>query len=514
MKPARIVLDQPVQLEKSWCWRDDWVTGFDSAYGLLSKFAKLNAMGARELAQLFIDRGCGQRTAIVRAPKVDLRTCSFFDLTEMARVLRLDPEHLRHAFLLDRLTNSLRRSSDVLRWCPRCANAGFHSPVFQLDLLAACPAHGRTIRSRCPKCRAQIPYRLQPDVFAEPFCCPSCNADLAPALRDPKTRSLQMREPETAWITNMTRLFSFEDEMLPVKMELNRQRKLLGIGEAVFASGDWRRIESEYTGFVIQVLDDLEAERSGVQRALSFDQVSVTVMSTVCRPERLGVDRRKRARRAKAPPDIQSSSALKRGWDDRLHASYQLYGAVRRHLWRHVVHEHQDCISTAGHHLWWHMEGEHTASFCPIAEAFLRWRMFWEACGTPCYLFAPMRKDPFGLAVWMASGAPVCPAGWTWEAEQWVSDHVLGRTCLGSFRDFLDIALRDRERDRIDWDGHALSGRYESYWAVAGRDTLACPVRIYEQLCAPYQFRAVLDEHRADHAHHHEHLTCLACVQR
>lgn len=122
---------------------------------------------------------------------------------------------------------------------------------------------------------------------------------MLPALRDPKTHSLRMREPETAWITDMIRLFSFEDEMLPVKMELNRQRKLLGIGEAVFASGDWRRIESEYTGFVIQVLDDLEAERSGVQRALSFDQVSVTVKRTACRSERPGVERRKRARRGR-----------------------------------------------------------------------------------------------------------------------------------------------------------------------------------------------------------------------
>lgn len=100
--------------------------------------------------------------------------------------------------------------------------------------------------------------------------------------------------------------------MLPVKLELNRKRRLLGIGEVVFASGDWRRIESKYTGFVMQVLDDLEVERSGLQRALSFDQVSVTVKRTACRPERPGVERRKRARRTKAPPDIQSSSTLKR----------------------------------------------------------------------------------------------------------------------------------------------------------------------------------------------------------
>jgi hypothetical protein len=25
----------------------------------------------------------------------------------------------------------------------------------------------------------------------------------------------------------------------------------------------------------------------------------------------------------------------------------------------------------------------------------------WEACGTPRYLMAPMRKDPLGIAAWM-----------------------------------------------------------------------------------------------------------------
>ena len=144
--------------------------------------------------------------------------------------------------------------------------------------------------------------------------------------------------------------------MLPVKLELNRHRRLLGIGEVVFAVGDWRRIESEYTGFVSQVLADLEAERKISQRPLSLNQISTTVKRTAWRP-RLP-ERRKRARRAKAPVDIQTSSALKQGWDDRLRASYQIYGAVRRHLWRHVVHEHQDCIATAGRHLWWRMEGE------------------------------------------------------------------------------------------------------------------------------------------------------------
>jgi hypothetical protein len=56
-------------------------------------------MGAKELAELFIDRKCGQRMAILRARKVDLRSGQLFDLNEMARILRIDQERLRQAFL-------------------------------------------------------------------------------------------------------------------------------------------------------------------------------------------------------------------------------------------------------------------------------------------------------------------------------------------------------------------------------------------------------------------------------
>jgi hypothetical protein len=95
-----------------------------------------------------------------------------------------------------------------------------------------------------------------------------------------------------------------------------------------------------------------------------------------------------------------------------------------------------------------------------VAEAFLRWRMCWEACGTPCYLFAAMRKDPFGLVGWLAASAPVCPPGWTWKTEQWISDHLLGPTCLASFDDLLDIAIQNLTRGRIEWPCHQWQARF------------------------------------------------------
>lgn len=211
MKRARIVLETPYLIKSAWCWRDDWNTGYDSPYGLFSKFARLNAMGARELAELFVDRDCGQRGAILRAPKVDLRSSSLFDIQELAKHLRLDGRAIEQAFVVDRLSHRRRRSSDVLRWCAKCARYGFHTAIYQLDLIGACPAHGLLLRSRCPRCRSQIPYRLSPEVFAEPFCCPSCSFDLAPSLREVRPPSLKLRGTDEGWIDSLVRLFVFEE---------------------------------------------------------------------------------------------------------------------------------------------------------------------------------------------------------------------------------------------------------------------------------------------------------------
>lgn len=500
MKRARILLDLPAEEEKAWCWRDEWVTGFDSVYGLMSKFARLNALDAHDLAQLFIDPKSERRTAIIRAPKVDLRFSDLFDVNEIKRHMRLDSEDASYAFVFAQTTKRLHRSSDSLRWCPRCAFAGFHSPLFQLSLLGACPAHGQTIRSHCPKCRSTIPYRLQLNVFAEPFCCSSCGYDLAPTLRATKTRSFTMREHETAWIPDTVALLSFEDRVLPIKTDPMRQRALLLIEDYERSAADVRVIDSEFDGFVAQVLSTLKERSTQDQMPFAFNRISVTQKGA----QKSADDRQGRLVPPQAPK-FQPSSYFKKDWAPRLYAAYQPYAGVRRHLWRHVVHEHQHCIASAGKHIWWNMEKFRTPSFCPIAEAFLRWRMFWEGTWRPADLFSWAHKDPFGLMIWLEDGTPLCPKDWPWDAEQWVSHHVLSRTCLGSFGEFSDLALQDWDRDLIEWIPRPLVGGYESYWAVSGEDTPASPLQFHSQLRTPYRFRELVEKHRCDRAHRLEH---------
>jgi hypothetical protein len=515
MQGARIiVVTQRPDSPQAWCSRDDWYTGHDSIYALLAKFARLNSMTARELADLFISRECGRRTAILRAPDVDLRSSELFDRAAFARHLRLDDAVVSNAFVLERLVNRVRRSSPVLRWCPQCAKGGFHTPAFQLELMGACPVHGQMLRSRCPRCRCEIPYALRTSVFEMPFCCPSCAFDLAPCLRETRARALRFRPDELAWIDHMMGLFEFEDRMIPLKLELNRRRKALGLGEFSIVPADWQQMKADYTGFVKHVLEFLEPKPPGAQLRIDLNEVSVAT-KRAWRASTLPAKSRKLKKIGRdITPDQRTSTHVKQQWDAKLLASYAVYSAVRRYLWRHVVRGHRHCIASTANHLWWHMEGESTVMICPVAEAFVRWRMHWEYCGTPRYLMAPMGKDPMGLVSWLSSEAPICPAGWNRESEQWVSDQLLGARCFDSFQAFVDVALKSRRRKKIKWERDANFGTCVRYWAVTGRDRLGAPTQLFQRVRAAHDFPALIDQQASGRAHRAVHAQQLSQIVR
>jgi hypothetical protein len=93
-------------------------------------------------------------------------------------------------------------------------------------------------------------------------------------------------------------------------------------------------------------------------------------------------------------------------WDSKLHAVYPVYQALRRHIWRRVLSAHKTCARSAAARMWWDVEGDVIARFSPVAEAFLRWRMFWEGFGVPADLFRTPRHPAFGVLAWLCDGAP------------------------------------------------------------------------------------------------------------
>ncbi|MBC8752141.1 MULTISPECIES: hypothetical protein [Paraburkholderia] len=152
-----------------WCWRDDWHATGQSAFTLLAKFQRLNALSCAGLADCF-GRREGRRSV---SGSMDLRDARQFDVRRLTDVLRLPLEDIARAFVMP---SHLARviAVSTLRWCVRCAREGVHLTAFRLRTCRSCPVHHTPLEEGCAQCGLEIPFRLRPDVFRAPFSCPSC----------------------------------------------------------------------------------------------------------------------------------------------------------------------------------------------------------------------------------------------------------------------------------------------------------------------------------------------------
>lgn len=106
-----------------WCWRDDWHAPGESAFALLAKFQRLNALPCAALAESF-----ASTQSRSGAPKdVDLRDARRFDLPHMSEAFRLPTTDIAAAFVLPSCAIP-KISFPTLRWCAQCAQQGVHLP--------------------------------------------------------------------------------------------------------------------------------------------------------------------------------------------------------------------------------------------------------------------------------------------------------------------------------------------------------------------------------------------------
>lgn len=161
------------------CWRDDWHATGQSAFALLAKFQRLNALSCKALRDYFACRD-GRRSA---PGDIDLRDARQFDVWRMKGVFRLPLEDIACAFVMPSHLASVI-ALPTLRWCDRCAREGVHLTAFQIRVRRSCPVHHTPLEDRCPQCSHEIPFRLRPDVFRAPFACPSCGTPWIAASRD------------------------------------------------------------------------------------------------------------------------------------------------------------------------------------------------------------------------------------------------------------------------------------------------------------------------------------------
>lgn len=460
----RIVVDEYLPPEISHCWREDWLSRFESAYGLFSKLAILNAFHARDIAQRTAAYGTGKRTKIIAQPNVDLLDSRYFDIRSMARIFRCAESEIARSFVYPQFDPREFIAGKSLRLCPVCAQHGYHAAIFQLDLVARCPIHGKPIVDQCPNCKRPIPYRLSQRVFAAPFTCPKCHHDLAPDLRALDTKSVAISEQDAARIEDVIVLAALKQKLFSVDIDLKRHFAFHNCGDVLISRPALQRIKADYFNFIEAIV--LQFKTAPSEAVHATGAIPTVIIHTGFIPES-----RRGGRRSSATGVLPRRTRPWLFWDDKYWAMRPIYASVRRHLWRHIIHRHRRCVVKAARHLWWNVVEDKTVEICPVAYAFLQWRMFWEGFGTPRHVFERPHLPPSRVLAWLSDNAPYCPREWPINVQEWVVHRVFAMDCFNSFKEWSDIAQHQHQKNgaQFEWSHRLCVGHALTYWAISGK---------------------------------------------
>lgn len=203
-----------IRREQTFIWSDRLSLPFESAFGRLQKYAWANLMDARQIGQSIFGTGglpARQhqwelfRGAWIQAPPARPQGLNFLGGFAVCHWM------------------SLLCRTDVLRFCPKCLDDGYHSLYHQVEALALCPRHLEPLRLSCSHCKSRVLLALCKDSFSHPFCCPKCQQPLSGQLaadRWPITSELvssivRAFEPIDLWMAQLSR-YRIEGEMAPL----------------------------------------------------------------------------------------------------------------------------------------------------------------------------------------------------------------------------------------------------------------------------------------------------------
>lgn len=235
-------------------------------------------------------------------------------------------------------------------------------------------------------------------------------------------------------------------------------------------------VQSHYAGFMAQALKDLVPGQLKLDGELCAKPVTCHVRGYL---HHIGYEDSTECKDQEHRIDPEGNDVARSTSQQFMAVLVNCYRGIRRHLWRRVFKNHQDCIVSASFCLRNDMYGKSTCGFCPHALAFIRWRMLWEGCGTPRYLFAKRPTEFFGILGWHLARPSPAPENWSTETKTWIAGHIFSSTCLASLAEISNWAITACKEDVVLWEKKKSSVDYTCLWAVAGRDRRGQPATIY-----------------------------------
>lgn len=501
----KIVLTQPEEVIPSICWMDNWISPYESAYSLLSKYTFLNGLRTPAIAREFIRCKLVSEKKKYDYANFSLIQATHLDKLKMASAFRMSESAVESAFVPDNIIPSSIPMSENLRFCPTCLKIGYHSIAHQFEVVQMCPIHDRRIQSHCLNCEKRVQYRVHSTLFSRPFCCPHCSSFCFGVGTDDITHYASLNEDESEQFRELVQLIELKYRIFDCGVDLHRSSSFFSQDPVLSASRLDARPRSSYIAFL------------GSALRYSMPNQKTTHLLTDCTLVTLRHSGFRQSHSPKASNRYQHYPCDGRGifnWhfnDDKLFELRAIYKAIRRHVYRRLLKKHKYCANSTLHHFWWNINGETTEAICPLAYAFVQWLSFWEGTSIPRQLVQKPSHPPFRLMAWLSDSAPYTPKWWLPNVSAWVRHRVFALDCLRSFFSWVEVANRLIGNTRqLHWSKEYSAYQASTYWLASVPDP-APAMMAFEETSYPKPLGLLLP---ANTKHRNEHISSLKSIMR
>lgn len=169
-----------MQLESSILWNNNWIQKFESNWSIFEKLRFANVITGNELLDYFAGATIkGRKVANLSDKKRSLKTLDNLCDTKLYSVFKSNLQNNQDLFMIDicklfSKKHHLDLFNEVLKFCPKCISAGYHSFFHQVRLFNNCAFHPEEgLITLCNKCDNEFrSYSIGKK--EEPFCCQHC----------------------------------------------------------------------------------------------------------------------------------------------------------------------------------------------------------------------------------------------------------------------------------------------------------------------------------------------------
>lgn len=349
---------------KSFCWRGELQTKYESFWSLLQKFALLNAINGTTIREIFGLALADQKDCNWKdRDRADLRYLSGFDKEKLKSGFRLSDESLNKSVVEFYVKKSEIKilSHNNLRFCYECLKDGFHSAIYQLLFFQKCPYHNSNFQTNCPNCGNDIPYQLNKTAFNNPYSCSTCRhtfceqmTKLGGKLSFSKSREVSLKLLSD-WLICRSNSFTIEKPI------------------TISSISSLKKTYSE------MLLNNLSTHWFNVFGASPK-------LKNILRKQKYQNEESIHVRgsfKAIIPEEKLEYSDSKLDID-----LYSIYKSISRQFLKTHLFNHSNCIENLGRTIWWDKATLHSqGKVCVYANAFLLWRMYFESVRHPIDLF-------------------------------------------------------------------------------------------------------------------------------